>query len=76
MESYKIIRKGKNVHHCLNIPKELLKEDLEITIRPLIKRKSKSQYLEKIYNAYKGENPFKSVDGPIKWQDEIRDEWA
>ncbi len=75
MDCITIIKKGENIQHCINIPKELLKENLEITIKPLRKKKGKSIHVKALYVKYKDINPFQSIDNPVQWQHGERNEW-
>jgi len=75
METYTIIKKGKNIQHCLDIPREFLDETLEITIKPIRKQGDLRKKIENLFKEMPEINPFKTIDDPIKWQKEQRSEW-
>ena len=75
METYTIIKKGKNIQHCLNIPAEFFDEDLEITIKPIRKQGDLRKQIETLFQKRPMVNPFKFVNDPVKWQKEQRNEW-
>ena len=75
METYTIIKKGKSVQHCLNIPPELINKDLEITIKPIRSGGKIREKIESILEKHKNTKPFNSICDPIKWQKGTRSEW-
>lgn len=75
METYKIIKKGSNINHCLPIPQEFTDMDLEITIKPVRKGSDHKKRLELLLKDNKHIKPFKSISDPVKWQKEIRGDW-
>jgi hypothetical protein len=75
MEAYTIIKKGKSIQHCLNIPAEFFDKDLEITIKPIRKQGDLRRQIENLFQKMPVVNPFKSVSDPVKWQKEQRSGW-
>jgi hypothetical protein len=75
METYTIIKKGKSVQHCLNIPPELINKDLEITIKPIRSVGKIREKIESILKKHKNTKPFNSISDPVKWQKETRSDW-
>jgi len=75
METYTIIKKGRSIQHCLNIPAEFFDEDLEITIKPIRKQGNLRKRIEHLFQKMPMVNPFQSVSDPVKWQKEQRNEW-
>jgi hypothetical protein len=75
MREYVVIKKGSNIHHCINLPDDLMDLDLEIKIRPLIKVGKISEKLENLYSKYPDTKPFGKINNPQQWQRDIRDEW-
>jgi len=75
METYTIIKHGKSIQHCLDIPSEFLDKELEITIKPTRKGGGFRNKIELILEKNKGINPFESITDPVAWQKERRREW-
>jgi len=75
METYTVIKKGSQIKRCIQIPKEYLEKDLEITIRPHNPKQNISKKLDKLYNKYKKLTPFQSIKDPGAWQREARRDW-
>ena len=75
METYTIIKKGKNIRHCLNIPSEFVDKELEITIKPVRMCGDLRKQIERLFQKRPTINPFKSIKDPVKWQEEQRREW-
>lgn len=74
MREYVVIKKGSSIHHCINIPDDLMDLDLEIKIRPLIKVGKISEKLETLYSKYPDTKPFGKNNKPQQWQRDIRAE--
>ena len=75
METYTVIKKGKNVQHCLNIPSEFINKELEITIKPVRSGGKIREKIESILEKHENTKAFKSISDPVKWQRETRSEW-
>ena len=75
MEEYIVIKKGSSISHCIKIPAKFLNKDLEIKIRPLKEVGKISKSIESLYKKYQGVKPFEGITDPVKWQQELRDEW-
>jgi hypothetical protein len=75
MQEYSVIKKGSSINHCIKIPADFLNKDLEIKIRVLKDTGKINKKLENLYKKYLGVKPFEEITDPIKWQQEMRDEW-
>jgi len=75
MQEYIVIKKGSSIDHCIKIPADFLNKDLEIKIRPLKEMGNISKRLESLHKKYQGVKPFEGIADPVKWQQEMRDEW-
>jgi hypothetical protein len=75
MQEYTVIKKGKNIQPCINIPDEFKDMDLEIKIRPLRSKGNVRSKLEHLFNMNEDINPFEMIQDVRKWQQELRDEW-
>ncbi len=75
METYTVIKKGSQIKRCIQIPKEYLEKELEITIKPHKPKQNISKKLAKLYKKYKDLNPFQSMKDPGAWQREARRGW-
>jgi len=75
MQTYTVIKKGKSVQHCLNIPPEFINKDLEITIKPIRSGGKIREKIESILEKHKNIKPFKSISDPVKWQKDTRSDW-
>ena len=75
MQEYIVIKKGSSIDHCIKIPADFLNKDLEIKIRPLKKMGKISKRLESLHKKYPRVKLFEGITDPIKWQQEMRDEW-
>lgn len=74
MEEYTIYENGKNILPFIKIPPEFENINLEITIKPMISKKSKLE-LSAVLERYKALTPFASISDPVSWQQGMRDEW-
>lgn len=74
MRVYVVIKKGSSIHHCINLPDDLMDLDLEIKIRPLIKVGKISEKLGNFYSKYPDTKPFGKINNPQQWQRDIRAE--
>lgn len=75
MQEYIVIKKGSSINRCIKIPADFLNKDLEIKIRPLKGIGKLSKRLESLYEKYPEVKPFEGVADPVRWQQEMRDEW-
>ena len=75
METIKIIKNGKSIQRCIEIPDAYLDKDLEITIRPIPDKKNYRDHIKAIYLRYPDSKPFDEIADPCQWQREIRREW-
>jgi hypothetical protein len=75
MIAYTVIKKGVNIQHCLNIPKEFADDELEITVRPIRTGGQIRKKIEQLLEKNKHILPFKSVQDASAWQREIRSDW-
>ena len=75
METYTVIKKGKSVKRCLNIPSEFINKELEITIKPVRSGGKIRKKIETIMGKYQDIKPFESISDPVKWQRKTRSEW-
>lgn len=75
MESYKIIKKGSSIQHCIKIPKEFLDMNLEITIRPYLEKRKYRKKMVALFSKYKDVKPFDKIADSMEWQRGVRNEW-
>jgi hypothetical protein len=75
MQEYTVIKKGKSIQPCINIPDEFKDVELEIKIRPLRSKGNVRSKLENLFSISENINPFEMIQDARKWQQELRDEW-
>jgi len=75
MQEYTVIKKGKSIRPCINIPDEFKDMELEIKIRPLRSKGDVRSKLENLFSINENINPFEMIQDVRKWQQELRDEW-
>ena len=75
METLKVVKSGKSIQKCIEIPDAYLDRDLEITIRPVPAKKNYRHFLDSLFLRYPGTNPFEDIADPCRWEREIRSEW-
>ena len=75
METYRVIKKGTSIQHCIQIPEEFMEEDLEITIKPYRPKKNIGKKLEGLLKKYQDVKPFESIKEPGVWQRKARRDW-
>ena len=75
METLKVVKNGKSIRKCIEIPEAYLDRELEITIRPISAKKNYRDYIDAIYLRYPDSKPFQEIVCPSIWEREIRREW-
>ncbi|MBI9082068.1 MAG: hypothetical protein JEZ11_00640 [Desulfobacterales bacterium] len=75
MQTLKVIKNGKSIHKCIEIPDAYLDKELEITIRPIPGTQSYRESIEAVFLRYPGVKPFTHIADPCSWEREIRREW-
>jgi hypothetical protein len=76
METYTVIRRGESIQHCISIPPEFVDQELEITIKPTIKKGGFKKKLALLFEKNKDIQPFKSIIDPVVWEKEQRSDWS
>ena len=61
MQEYTVIKKGRSIQPCKNIPDEFKNMELEIKIRPLRSKGNVRRKLEHLFNTNEDINPFEMI---------------
>ena len=75
MQEYTVIKSGKSIRPCINIPDEFKDMELEIKIRPLRLKGDVRRKLETLFRINENLNPFEMMQDVRNWQQELRNEW-
>ena len=75
MSELTIIKKGRSLQPCINLPVELQDMDLEVRIRPVRPKADVKQKLKDLFSAHADISPFEDILEADRWQKEIRNEW-
>ncbi len=75
METIKIVKNGRSIQKCIEIPDAYLDKELEITIRPIPNLQSYRSSIEALFKRYPNTNPFNWITDVCQWERGIRSEW-
>ncbi len=67
IQEYTVIKKGKNIQPCINIPDEFRDMELEIKIRPLPLKGNVCGKLKQLFSMNESVNPFGMIQDVKKW---------
>ena len=71
----KIVKNGRSIRKCIEIPDAYLEKELEITIRPIPANQSYRSSIEALFKRYPDTNPFSWITDACQWERGIRSEW-
>jgi hypothetical protein len=75
METIRVVKNGKSIRNCIEIPDSYLEKELEITIRPIPEKKDYGRSITALFLKYPDARPFEEISDPGRWEREIRSEW-
>ena len=75
METIRVVKNGKSIRNCIEIPDAYLDKELEITIRPIPVKKDFGRSISALFSKYPDARPFEEISDPSRWEREIRSEW-